>query len=192
MNIPRLVCILLPIAAVSCQPPASPSAATPQTNGKSDSEKGAITVTIDGREATPEEAEAFGSLGKKLLSNAIHKAINDGFQEFLEKLDITDPIESDLFSVSLGPETSGGEELWSVYLIRPAKETNEPRTIVLSRDGKPIIRFTRASAPVERPIAIMSVTSRKDGRLSQTETFLVHSDGKWKEYRPSERSENLE
>lgn len=191
MNITRLVCILLTLAGVSCQPPASPSTGTPQSNGKLDSSKGTITVTIDGREATPEEAEAFGALGKNLLSDAIHKAINDGLQEFLKKLDIIDPIESDLFSVSFGNETSGGDELWSVYLIRPSKETKAPRTTVLSRDGKPIIRFTRAIAPMERPLAIMTQTFTKDGHLTQRETFLVHSDDKWKQYRPSERNESM-
>jgi hypothetical protein len=191
MNIRRLVCILLPLAAVSCQPPASPSAPTLPSNGKSDPKKETIRVTIDGREATPAEAEAFGALGRKLVSDAIHKAPNEGAQELLKKLDISDPMETELLSVSFGPETSGGDGLWSVHLIRPAKETKEPRTIVLTRGGKPIIRFTRATAPVERPVAIMTLTVTKDGHPTQTETFLVHSDGKWKQYRPSERSESL-
>jgi hypothetical protein len=191
MNIPRFVCILLPLVAISCQPAERHSGTPSASKTESESEQGTITVTIDGREATPEEAEAFGALGKKLLSDAIHDAINEGFQRLLEKLDITDPIEIELFSVSFGPETSRGDELWSVYLIRPGVETKEPRTIVLLRDGKPIVRFTRVTGAAERPIAIMSVTSLRDGRLSQTETLLVHTDGKWKQYRPSERIENV-
>jgi hypothetical protein len=191
MNIRRLVCILLPLAAVACQLPGNPSAPTPPGNDKSDSKKGTITVTIDGREARPKEAEALGALGTKLLSDAIQKAINEGVQELLKKLDVGDPIETDLFSAPFGPETSGGNELWSVYLMRPGKETKEPCTIVLSRDGKPVIRFTRATAPVERPVAIMTLTFTKNGHLTQRETFLVYSNGKWKQYRASERSEEL-
>lgn len=191
MNFPRLVCILLPLAAISCQPSPRPDGATSPSNSQPEFRKGTITVTIDGREATLEETEVFGAMGKKLLSEAIHKVINETSTELLKKLDIADPIETDLFSVSFGPETSGGDELWCVYLIRPAKEIKEPRTIVLLRDGKPIIRFTRATAPVERPLAIMSLTSTNGGSLSQTETFLVHIDGKWKQYRPSECKESL-
>src|SRR5262245_1277053 len=127
MNILRLVCVLLPLAAVSCQPPASPRAPTAPSNGKSDSRKGTIAVTIDGRDATPEETEAFVALTKKLLSDAIGKAINEASQELLKKLDVADPIDIDLFSISFGPETSDGNELWTVYLIRPAKEIKEPR-----------------------------------------------------------------
>src|SRR5262249_18340655 len=126
MNVPRLACILLPLVAVSCQPPANSGAATSPSNSKAESKDGTITVTVDGREATPEEKEAFGALAKKLLSDAVHTAINEACQEFLKKLEITDPTEAELFSVSFGPETSGGEELLSVCVIRPGNEIKEP------------------------------------------------------------------
>ena len=63
---------------------------------------------------------------------------------------------------------------------------------MLLREGKPFFRFTRATGPVERPVAFMTVTSLKDGQLAQEELFLVYgSDGKWKQFRPRERKETL-
>jgi hypothetical protein len=192
MKIPRRVYFLISLVAISCQPLAKSGEEASAIEGNAESKNETITVTIDGREATPEEKEAFGALGKKLLSDAIVKSVNDGVKEVLKKLDITDQIEAELFSVSFGPETSTRDELWSVYLIRAGNEIKEPRTTSILRDGKPIVRFTRATAPVERPIAVMNMTGTKDGRLTQADMFLVYgNDGKWKQYRPSERKENL-
>jgi hypothetical protein len=185
------VCITLCLAAISCEPRARPTGESPPTKGQSESEKETMTVTIDGRDATPVEKAAFGAWTKKLLSDAIHKAINKGIEDFFQKLEINDPIEMELFSVPFGRETSEGDLLWSVYLIRPGKEVLEPRTTTIMRDGKPVIRFTRAIAPVERPVAIMSLTCTNEGRLSQIDAFLDYVDGKWKQYRPSERIESL-
>jgi hypothetical protein len=187
----RLACLLIPLVAVSCHCASSPTVKPSPSNEKSGSQKGTITVTIDGREATPEEAEAFGTFGKQLLSDAVAKAANKWWQELRQKLDINDPIETELLAEWLRSDPSGGDVLSAVYVIRPAKETKVPRTIVLLRDGKPIVRYTRARAPVEHPVAIITQTFTKDGHLTQSESFLVYGDGKWKQYRSSEHSESI-
>jgi hypothetical protein len=192
MSIPRLICTLLLLASISCQPSDKSGERSSPSHSQNEAKRGAITVTVDGREGSPEDVQAFGAWGKKVLSDAVHKAINDRCKEAVKKLDITDPLEVALLSVSFKPGTWTGDELWSVYLVRPGNETKAPRTIVLLREGRPIVRFTRATAPVERPIAVMSAIGIKDGRLAQVELFLIYgSDEKWKPYRPSERTESL-
>jgi hypothetical protein len=193
MKIPRVLSFLILLPAISCQPSAKPSGDSAASEGKAESKKGTITVTdIDGRELPPEEQEAIGAWFKKRLSDAVVKALNEGIKDLLEELDINDPMEAELLSVKFGPEKTTGDELWSVYLIRPGGEIKEPRTIVLLRQGKPSVRFTRMSAPVERPIAVMSVTGFKDQHLAQIETCFVYgTDEKWKQYRPSEQKKRL-
>ncbi len=218
MKVLHFVGILLALATISCQRSAQPTETTSPidnksgamdarlqppvaretcspSNNKCRAKDGTITVTIDGREATPEEQEVFSALGRKLLSDAVHKALNKVCQEIFKKLDITDPIEAKLFSGSFGPfgpETGKGDQLWSVHMIRSGKEDKDPHTIVLYSDGKPCLRFTRSAGPVERPVAIMSVTTLKDGSLAQAEMVLVYgSDGNWKQHRPRERKESL-
>jgi hypothetical protein len=194
MNCLRYIWIVIPFTAISCGPSANPEAAPPASESEAEAKGGSFTVTIDGREATPEEQEAFHASTRQLLSDAIVKTVNEFSRQFVEKLEINDPIEKELIPVlnAFGPNTTNTAELWSVDLIRPQKECKEPNTIVLLREGKPFFRFTRATGPGERPVAFMTVTSLKDGQLAQEELFLVYgSDGKWKQFRPRERKETL-
>jgi hypothetical protein len=165
-------------------------------NNNAELEDGSITVTIDGRKATPLEQEAFSHYAKMLLSDALPEILEEMANDVNKKLDIdlTDRVEADLLSVSFPskPETSTDDQMFSIYLIRPGNEIKEPRTTSLLSEGKPVVRFTRATAPVERPIAVMSMTGTKNGRITQTDMFLVYgSDKKWKLYRPTERTESL-
>jgi hypothetical protein len=162
MRIFRCLSLMLLLSGVSCHSATSPSTAPPPRDSGSESKKGTISVTIDGREATPEEEAAFGAFAEDLLSKAVHKAVNNEAQEILRKrLEITDSIETDLLSVLVTAKNLSKDELRSVHLIRPAKEIKEPRTIVLSFSGKHLIRFTRATAPVEHPVAIITQTFAK-------------------------------
>src|SRR5260221_14239108 len=184
MRIARLAFILLVVTAISCEPSTKPQGALQPapTEPEAKTETETMKVTINGREATPEEKEAFGEMFKKSFADAFAKAVNE---EMHKKLEITDPMEVQLFSGAFGPERLSDNELYSVYLIQPGTEIKEPRTIVLLTKEKPILRFTRATGPVERPVAIRSVTGTKDGRLLQADVYLVYGpDGKWKQYRP--------
>lgn len=181
--------VILVGVAVWYQWLAIPASIQPRSDMRSENET--ITVKINGRDATPHEARAFKDFGRKLLSDALPKAIDEAFNEFQRKLDISDPIEADLLSESFVQEKWDGDSLRSVFLIRPAPDTTEPRSIVVSSAGKPIFRFTRAAAPIERPLAIVTLTFKKDGHLAQMEKFLVHIDGKWTQYRPSESNESI-
>lgn len=150
-----------------------------------------ITVEIDGKAATPAEKEAFGALAKQLFSDAIGKAMQKSLVEMCRKLGIEDDVEGGLLSAlpKVG-EAGPADALNSIYLIRPGKGSEPPQTIVLVVKDKPFIRLTRANAPVERPVAIVTVTTVKDGQPSISEWFLVHeADGKWKKQRASSRTE---
>lgn len=189
MNALRLVCFLMPVSFVSCEPAAKPATAISPIDGKSDSANGTVTVSIDGCEAAPKEEEALKQLAKSMVSDAIHDAINEVVQEMVKKLDISDPIETDLFSEVFGTDIPGSDALISVCLIRPASEAKEPRTIVLSREGKSFIRYTRAAAPVERPLEIMNIACMKDGHITQAEKILDYIDGTWKQLNINVRNE---
>jgi hypothetical protein len=192
MNRLRFLCILVLLAAISCQPLAKPETVPSPNDSTAKAVNGKITVIVDGREATPEEQEVFGALGKHLLSEAVARTVNEAQEQAFKKLDIIDPVETALFGASCGTRTFNGNELLSIHVIRPGKEGNEPQTIVLYRDGKSFVRFTRSSAAVARPVAVMTVTSLKDGRFDQEEWLLVYgSDDKWKQYHAHERAENM-
>jgi hypothetical protein len=144
------------------------------------------------------EQKALGAFAEKLFTDALNNALKEGREKLLKKLEITDPMEAALFSGSLVPEPSNSDEklgevvLWSVYLVQPGKETKEPRTIALLLEGKPFIRFTRTTAPVDSPMAVMSMTGTMDGRLTQSEILLIYTrDRKWKKFPSSERKANL-
>src|SRR5215471_14162526 len=104
MKLSRVLYILIPLAAISCHSSSDATVNPPRIEEKAQSEQGTVAVTIDGKDATPEEQEAFTALAKKLLSDAIAKTVNEGVKELLEKLEITDPIEADLLGVPFGQE----------------------------------------------------------------------------------------
>jgi hypothetical protein len=192
VTVPAAVVVCLVVALVlalgSWAGTNSGDSAAPAAKEKAPPADGTFSVTIDGREATPVEREAF----RAFFSHAFTEAIYKSYQEALQKLDITEPMEKELLGVSFGPDQPSGNGTMSIWLIRPGKNIEAPRTTVLGNDDRLVFRFTRVVAPVERPLAIMTFTGTKDGRPTRAERFLVYgTDGKWKPYRPSERTVTL-
>jgi hypothetical protein len=152
------------------------------------------TITVEGKGLPPEVKEAIAARVERLLTEAVDQAIREGWKEVCQKLKLADEIETSLFSQEFelgGPD--GENEVWSIYLIKPAKEARQPELTILKRDGKPVLRFTRAFAPMDRPVAIVTWTRVIDGRPVQSELMLVYEkDGKWKQHRGTERTEHLE
>lgn len=85
------------------------------------------------------------------------------------------------------------EPCFSIYLLRPRNAPAEPvSTLIVGRDDAPFLRFTRAHAPIERPLAILAAYRPVKGKLSHFEQTLVYGpDGKWIPLPTKERREKL-
>src|SRR5262249_27513688 len=149
-------------------------------------------ITVEGVDWPPEVKEAIAAWMKRLLAEAVIEVARDGWKEVSQKLKIADEMEAKLLARAELDWPDGEEVVGSIYLIRPAKEVRNPECIVLKIDGKPFLRFTRAAAPVDRPVALVSSTAVVDGRPVQSEALLVYEKaGEWKQQRAGERTENL-
>lgn len=150
------------------------------------------TVTVDGKDVTPEEKELLTNMAKELFSKALGEATKKVFSEILQKLDISS--EEELTLLYALPEVEEAELVdgpMSIYLIKPGKFSDGSQTIVWAVEGEPFIRLTRASGPVNRPVAIITVTGVLNGQPVISEWVLVYNkDGKWANQRPSKRTEN--
>jgi hypothetical protein len=66
-------------------------------------------------------------------------------------------------------------------LIRSGPADQPAETIEVTDDRPVTIRFTRAYAAVERPVAVAILTWVRAGRLQQRERFLVYgADEEWR------------
>ncbi len=142
---------------------------------------------MDGEGLTPAAKEAIGELTKKLLSDAVSRAVREGADQLARKLRLSDDSEYRLLSGSYdwgSPDRDG--DTWSVYLIKPGKPEQLPETVEVSKDGRPLVRFTRMWTPIERPIAILTRCRIDRDRLVQAELYLAYGvDGTWHATRPA-------
>jgi len=157
---------------------------------KKGSQQGSIRVKVDGRDATPEEKEAFGALLTHLFSQAINQAVKQSMDEASERLHLDDIEKKLIFGQHMFEPAKGGTI--SVYLVRPGKPLEKPQLTVLTLKDKPFLRFARTIGPVHQPIAVVTRTALVNGQLSISELFLVYDpDGEWKQQDASKRIESL-
>lgn len=134
-------------------------------------------------------AEAIRPAFAELINKAVAKAVNQGAAELQWKLRIADDVERKLLSYTMGSWRDAGPEpdsdpdsplAISIHLIRPGKVDQAPETLEADFEQPMMVRFTRATAPVERPVAVAAMTGTHAGRLWQRELFLAYgADNEW-------------
>jgi hypothetical protein len=179
-----------PTQAAPEAPAVDPSKSKPQEGER---KQGSVRVTIDGKDATPEEEAVWAAILNELLCQAIKEAVQQGMEEVCKKLNISDDMERKLIFRAFQMEGQGdGEGTLSVYLIRPGKAFEMPQLIVLTADGKPFVRLTRVIGQVHRPLALVTGSWLVEGRPSFSEMFLVYDEtGEWKQQVSSKRTDDL-
>jgi hypothetical protein len=157
------------------------------------------TFWAEGEGNSPEQnqalTEAIRPVIKELINKAVANAVNQGLDELQRKLRIADDVERKLLFLTLGRWPEGGPELTldsesplaiSIHLIRPGKADQDPETLDAAIGESGTIRFTRVTAPVERPVAVATMTGTHAGRLWQRELFLAHgADNEWHAAKPT-------
>jgi hypothetical protein len=150
------------------------------------------TITVEGEGLSPREKQVLAEGFRKHLSKAVHEAIKQAVEDLLRKLRITDDLERKLLAAAdcrpgpdAGPEPDpDGPIVWSIHLIRPGRADRPPETVEAIGEVM-TLRLTRASAAVERPVAVATLTWVQAGRLRQRERFLVYGpDGEWRVAEP--------
>jgi len=160
------------------EPALRPAGAVPAQSGEG-------TITVEGENLSPWEKQALGEAFRKIISDAIHEAVNKGVEDLYRELRITDELEKSLLAAAncwpdQGPDPDGPLVL-SVLLIRPGSADQPPETIEVSGNQPMTLRFTRVLASVERPVAVATLTWMRAGRLEQRERFLVYgADEEWR------------
>src|SRR5262245_7226284 len=142
------------------------------------------TITVEGDDLSPEAKQAFAEAFRKILSDAIHEAVNKGIQDLFKTLRITDELEAKLLAAAdIRPDQEPDADsrmVWSILLIRPGPADEPPETIEAFEEQTISIRFTRVSGSVERPAAVAALTWLRAGRPQQKERFLIHgADSEW-------------
>jgi hypothetical protein len=135
--------------------------------------EGRISIEVDGQELTEDEEVAMASAFCSLLRQAIGEAVKDGVKKTLEKLEISDEIETKLIVEGLNDVDN--KALVSVYLFTNGDESKPPTTIELTVEGKPFIRLCRIHAPLRQPYAVVTETRSVDSKSEITETVLVYN-----------------
>jgi len=147
------------------------------------------TITVGGENLSPWEKQALAEAFRKIISDAIHEVVNKGVEKLFRELRITDEMEVKLLAAAdcrPGPNAvpepdPDGPLVWSVHLIRSGPADQPAETIEVTDDRPVTIRFTRAYAAVERPVAVAILTWVRAGRLQQRERFLVYgADEEWR------------
>jgi hypothetical protein len=150
------------------------------------------TITVEAAGLTAEEKRMFADAFKDLLTKAIGEVIQEGIDRAIRELELSD--EAELKLLGALPKVGEGaaiDDIMSVYLIRPGKTVAQPRQVIFQKDGKPWLRFTRTTGPVERHIAIVSSSAVVDGKLTIVEWIMVYDpDGDWKKKQPTTKTVN--
>jgi hypothetical protein len=154
-----------------------------------DSAPASGTLVIEGEGLSLAQKQAVAADFRKLLSKAVHNSINKGWADLERKLRIAVDLERKLLATLFnpGPEPDmDSPAVWSVHLVRPGPAGRPPDTVEVTFERPISLRFTRVSAPVERPVAVTTLTWVQAGQLRQRERFLVYeTDGEWREAGPS-------
>ena len=186
-----LLLMCLALFTVSCRPSAPPTPTeTPSDRGLPDAKMG---ITVEAEGLPPEAKGVIADAIKNILSDAIHLGIQENVAKLYEQLKISDDVERRL----LGGRYEWGSpdeanDTWGIFLIRPGDAPRVLETIELLEDGRPVLRFTRTFARVEKPIAIMTRSRVAKGRVSQVELLLTYgTDGKWEVARPTVKQDRL-
>jgi hypothetical protein len=147
---------------------------------------GKITVEADG--LPPEAKQALADHFRKVLAEAFAEVIQKGMEEVQRKLRIADDLERKLWAAADCRDRLEGEPqpdldeswVWAVHLIRPGPPDRPAETIDVTGDKPMTLRWTRAFASVERPLAVVTFTWTHGGRLRQREKVLVYGpDNEW-------------
>jgi hypothetical protein len=150
-------------------------------------------LTVEGEGLTAEQKRAFVPAAKQLLTEAVSRAVAEGVDDVVRKLNLADEVERRLLAGVYdwgSPDQDG--DIFTVHLLRPGPADRPAETVELSRDGRPVIRFTRVSAPVERPVAAMTRSRVDGGRLTQVDLWLTFGqDGAWHASRSVETKQTL-
>ena len=176
------------------RPPGDPPAPRAAAPCAVEPSKGTIRVEAEG--LSPEEKQALGEFFHKLIEEALVQAISRSLEEMFRKLRIADEMEAKLLGAAhnRGPDdVPDGPFVWAIHLIRPGDATRTPETAEVSRDGRMTIRFIRAFAAVDRPLAVMTLTHTAVERVIQRELFLTYGpNGEWRVSEPVEKRDRSE
>jgi hypothetical protein len=149
------------------------------------------TIRVEGEGLSPEAKQALGEFFHELIEEALVQAIDRSLEEMFRKLRIADEMEAKLLGTAhnWGPDdVPDGPFVLAIHLVRPGDAARLPETVGLTGEGGKTIRFTRAIAAVDRPLAVMTVTHIAGERVIQRELFLTYGpDGEWRVSRPVEQ-----
>ena len=143
------------------------------------------TFTVESEGLSSREKEALAEGFRLVLSEAVHEAITKGVQDLERELRIADDLERKLLAAAdfrPGPDAdTDGPFVWAIHLIRPGPADRPPETVEVTGEKPMTLRLIRASAAVEGPVAVATLTWVRAGRLLQREKFLVYgADGEWR------------
>jgi hypothetical protein len=154
---------------------------------------------VSGDDRSPSEKQGLPLPFRKVVEDAIYKAVENGVKDILQKLRITDDFERKLLVAADWRPAPGAEPtpdptgpyILAVLLLRPGSVAVPAETVDASGEGGRVIRWTRAFGPVERPVAVATLTLAEAGRLSQREKMLVYgTDQEWHVAAPGRPADN--
>lgn len=120
-------------------------------------------------EAPPELREVI----LKLMGDAIAKHLD----ESLEKHNIKDPVEKKLLLLNynslFGKRAQGA--LDCVYVLKPGKNSEIVNRVELTIKGQIVLRYTCATGPVARPVAVLCRVQFKDQKAVVEEKIAYFS-----------------
>src|SRR5262249_45505518 len=182
-----VLCILLLGLVVSCgQSPEGRAAPLNQAKEPEITKKAQEASKVSRPTSVTAPAEPGAWDGTKKLKEAIlplgeeiHREVVKGYALSLKA---KDPIETELVAAWLAwrvslARRSPPEQLKqmcdSILLLRPGKAVVESDAFVSPEVDTPFLRFTRAQAQIDRPLAILRTSWVLNGKLSQAEQILV-------------------
>jgi hypothetical protein len=163
---------------------------TPPPAKTAENRGGGITIEAEG--LSEEAKEALKEYTRKLLSKAVHAALNKAVKELEQKLGLADEVDRGAFNgIDQFDRPHQDGDRFSVWLLRPGSPGQAPQTVILAKDGKLTLRFTRVIAPVTRPVAVLTRVRLSGGQATQTEIYMEYDGKSWRTMQPKEREVRL-
>jgi hypothetical protein len=133
------------------------------------------------------------ALTEQVIAKAVYAAVNKRVKEFRQRHGLVDDVDD---VVLVGPDKfdrphEDGDR-FSVWLLRSGPAAKEPQTVIVSKEGQPLLRFTRVVIPGIKPVAILSRIRQSRGQYILAELYMEYEGEKgWQVRRAKEQHEKL-
>lgn len=117
-----------------------------------------------------------------ILEDAIGKAIEEGIKEAIEKFELRDPVELQLFKIvmeSKDDDLASPSEL-SITFIRKRTPPNEPKQVKIHNpDTQSTFSMTKITADISEPLAIVTIIGMAEESIKTRTRVMVYRKDKW-------------